>query len=295
MARSPKATRWIYLVILSLIWGSSFILIKKALVGLSPLQLGAIRILFSALFLFLIGFKSIKTITKTQWKWVAISGFLGTFFPSFLFAYAETEIDSSVTSILNSLVPINTIIFGLTIFNIPSTKRQFVGVVIGFVGSLLLIVSGATINPDQNYLYAGFILLATVMYALNVNIIKRHLQEMKPVAIAVGNFVFILIPALFILIFSGFFNMTTMQNPVVHESLLYVVILSIFGTAVAKILFNQLIQISSPVFASSVTYTMPLVAVAWGLMDGELFSVYQVLSALIILLGVFLANTKSSK
>ena len=155
--------KWAYLIVLSLIWGSSFILIKKSLIGFTPLQLGALRIIISGFFVFLFGFNTIKGLTKTQWKWLVISGFLGTFFPVFFFAYAQTEIDSAVASILNALVPLNTILLGFAVFKIASNKRQILGVIIGFVGTAFLILDGAQLNPHQNYLYAGLVLISGVL------------------------------------------------------------------------------------------------------------------------------------
>ncbi len=284
--------KWTYLIVLSLIWGSSFILIKKGLIGLSPIQLGSIRIIFSGLILFVAGFKGLKELSKTTLKWIAISGFLGTFFPAFLFAFAETEIDSAVASILNSIVPINTIILGFIAFKIFSSRSQIIGVIIGFIGTVLLITNGASLNSDQNYWYAFLVIIATIMYALSVNIIKRHLQNVPAITIAVGNFVVIIIPAILLLIFSGFFTSEVLQSPELPMSLFYIVLLSIFGTAIAKVLFNKLVQISTPVFASSVTYLMPVVAVIWGFLDGESFGVWQGVATLIILLGVYLANSR---
>ena len=156
--------KWGYLFALSIIWGSSFILIKKGLIGFSPLQLGSLRIVFSSIIIFTIGFKFIKKIDKNKWKWIAVSGFLGTFFPAFLFAYAETQIDSAVASILNSLVPMNTVLIGFAIFKISTTKIQTIGVLIGFIGTISLIISGSEINPDQNYLYSGFVLLLSLIH-----------------------------------------------------------------------------------------------------------------------------------
>jgi len=287
-----KQSKWIYLIILSIIWGSSFILIKKSLIGLTPLQLGALRILVSGFFIFLVGFHKLKTIKKKDWKWLIISGFLGTFFPSFLFAFAETEIDSAVASILNSLVPLNTILLGFAVFKIASTKRQILGVIIGFFGTAILIGKGAQLNPNQNYLYAGLVVISALMYAANVNIIKRYLQNVQAVSIAAGNFAAIMIPALIVLLFTDFFSVETLKNPDLKMSLIYVVILSAFGTALAKVMFNKLVQMSTPVFASSVTYVMPIVAVIWGLMDGESFSAIQGLATILILMGVYLANRK---
>lgn len=285
--------KWLYLILLSLIWGSSFILIKKSLVGLTPLQLGALRIIISGLILFVAGFKGLKKLSKNKLKWLAIAGFLGTFFPSFLFAYAETEIDSSIASILNSLVPLSTIILGAIAFKIFSSKKQIIGVIIGLLGTILLISQGAILNPNQNYWYALLVIAATIMYAININIIKKHLQNIPAITIVIGNFVFIIIPACFVLAFSGFFTQEVLQSPDLKISLFYVLLLSLFGTAIAKVIFNKLVQISTPVFASSVTYTMPIVAVVWGLADGEGFNFWQGLATGIILFGVYLANKKN--
>jgi len=284
--------KWIYLIILSIIWGSSFILIKKSLLGLTAYQLGALRIIITGCFIFLVGFKRLKTIKREHWKWLIISGFLGTFFPAFFFAIAETEIDSSIASILNSLVPLNTILLGFAVFRIASTRRQILGVIIGFIGTSILIGKGAQLNPHQNYLYAGFVILSTVMYAANVNIIKRYLQNVKAITIAAGNFAAIIIPAFIILVFADFFSQETFQSPNFKMAMLYVTILSLFGTAIAKVMFNKLVQISTPVFASSVTYLMPIVAVLWGLLDGERFSSIQGLATILILIGVYLANKR---
>ena len=284
--------KWFYLFLLAFTWGSSFILIKKGLLGLSPLQLGSLRTVLSSLFIFSIGFKSLKTIETHQWKWIVITGLIGTFFPSFLFAYAETEVDSGVFSVLNSLVPLNTVLIGLAVFKIATSRTQVFGVILGFVGASMLIFNNMELHPDQNYLYAGLVVLATVMYASSVNIIKRYLQDVKPLAIATGNFVAIIVPAIFVLTFSNFFTSETFLSNTIYISIGCVIILSLFGTVMAKIVFNSLIQISSPVFASSVAYLMPLIALLWGLLDGEVFGINQGLASLLILLGVYLVNKK---
>jgi len=284
--------KWIYLVVLSLVWGSSFILIKKSLIGLTPMQLGALRTLFAAVFLFLIGFRSMKTIKKEEWKWIIISGFLGTFIPAFLFAFAETEIDSGIASVLNSTTPLVTLILGVLIFSIRFSKNQLIGIVVGLIGCLALILEGASIHPNQNYWYASLVLCASVCYAMNVNIIKRYMQQISPMAIANGNFIVLVIPSLIVLYYSNFFDEKVITNSTMHTSLIYISILAVVGTGIAKVLFNKLVQISSPVFATSVTYTIPIVALMWGLLDGEEFSFYQVIAAGIIILGVYIANRK---
>ena len=293
--KTTNGLKWVYLILLSLIWGTSFILIKKSLLGLNAYQLGALRTIITGLFLFIAGFKSIKSIKKESWKWIALSGFMGSFFPSFFFAIAETEIDSAVASILNSLVPLNTVLLGAAIFKIATNTRQVLGVIIGFIGTSILIMKGAELNPNQNYLYATFVILSTIMYAINVNIIKKYLQDVKPLSIATGNYVVIFLPALVILAFTDFFKVENFKNNTFLTSIGFVAVLSFFGTALAKVLFNKLVQMSTPVFASSVTYIMPIVALFWGLLDNETFSWTQGLGSLIILFGVFLANRKQKK
>ena len=153
----------------------------------------------------------------------------------------------------------------------------------------MLILKGAEINPNQNYAYAGLILFATVCYALNVNIIKKYLHDLDALSITVGNFIILLVPALIVLWFSNFF--TTFEfTETGTSSLIYITILSVFGTGLAKILFNKLIKISTPIFSSSVTYLIPIVAICWGVLDGEKITLYQFVSGLIILLGVSLVN-----
>ncbi len=301
---NANTIKWFYLLILSLIWGSSFILIKKGLIGLTDYQLGSLRIVLTSIFLFSVGFKSIKEIKKTHWKWVAISGFVSSFFPPFLFAIAQNYIDSGITSVINSIVPLNTILVGALLFGIGVTKRQVIGVVIGFIGTILLILGGISlsnsgdlvqsIDGSGNLWYSLLIVIATLGYAFNVNIIKKHLNTISALAVTTGNFLFVFPPALIILYYTGFFE-TIFQNREMQISFVYVAILSLFGTAIAKVIFNKLVQIASPVFASSVTYTMPIVAVMWGVFDGEQFGWLQIFAAAIILFGVYLSNKRTAK
>ncbi|WP_335965570.1 EamA family transporter [Galbibacter sp. PAP.153] len=287
--------KWIYLIVLSLIWGSSYILIKKGLVGLTPIQLGSVRIIFSTVFLFLIGFRSVLKIKRQEWKWVAVSALCGTFVPVFLFSFAETEIDSSIASILNSLVPLFTIFIGFAVFKVNFSKNQVIGVIIGLLGAVVLIFQGANVNPDQNYFFALLVVVAAICYAINANIVKSKLQEVSPMAIAVGNFAVMVAPAILVLSFSGVFNESTYENKEFQTSLGYIAVLAVFGTGLAKILFNKLIQISNAVFSTSVTYLIPVVGIFWGVLDGEKFTVIHLLASGIILLGVYIVNRNRKK
>lgn len=276
---------------LSLIWGSSFILIKKALVGFSATQLGGLRIVFASLTLFLFGFRSLKKIKPADWKWLVIAGFTSSFFPPFLFALAQTQLDSGITSIFNSVAPLMTTIVGIAMFGAIITKRQVLGVFIGLFGTAALIFAGMEFNPDQNYWYSIFILLSALGYAFNINIIKNHLAHLSPLTVTTASFGVAFLPALFIVWYSGFFD-DVVENTKMHDAIWYLLALAIVGTSLANIYFNRLIHLSSPVFAASVTYTIPLVAVVWGFWDGETINIYQLIGGAIVLFGVWLVNKK---
>lgn len=285
-----KHLKWVLLTVLSLIWGSSFILIKKGLIGLTPIQLGSLRILFAGVFLLIIGFKSISKISFQQWKFIAITAFFGTFIPAYLFAIAQTEIDSSVSSILNSLTPLNTLVLGSIAFGLQFKRNQIFGVIIGLLGSALLILNGAMNHPEQNYYYALLIIIASLCYATNVNLIKKHLSGMAPLSITTGNFLVLILPATLILYFTDFLEVVTIAQ--VQHSMLFIVVLGVIGTGIANIIFFKLIQLSSPVFATSVTYLIPIVAFFWGLLDNEMLTPIQFLGAFIVLIGVYLSAKK---
>ncbi|MFK8059387.1 MAG: DMT family transporter [Polaribacter sp.] len=281
--------KWFYLIILSLVWGSSFILMKKALLGVTPIQLGALRMIFTSVFMLIFAFPSIKKIQKKHWKYITYTALAGTFIPGFLFAYAISNIDSSIVSILNSFTPFNTLIFGALIFGFAFKKKQFIGILIGLVGTLILILKGAVLNPNQNYWFALLIIFASIGYALNANMVKKYLSDLDALAITTGNFLLLIIPATIVLSFTDFFS-TFETSEVKLSSLGYIAILSIVGTGIAKTIYNKLVHISDPVFSASVTYLIPIVAIFWGFLDGETLSLIQFLGGSIIMLGVYLVN-----
>ena len=285
-----KNNKWLLLVLLSLVWGSSFILIKRGLVGLNPFQLGSLRIIFATIFLLLIGFKSLAKIPIDKWRFIIITALLGTGFPVFLFAYAQTGIKSSVSGILNSLTPLYTLLLGALAFGLTFKRNQIFGVVLGLSGCLMLVINGNANGHETNYFYVFLVVIATICYALNVNLIKKYLSDVSPLSITTGNFSVLLLPAIIILFSNGYGGV--ISNPEVQHATLFIVILGMLGTGVANIMYFQLIQITSPLFASSVTYFIPLVAMGWGLLDGETLNFLQVIGAMIILCGVYMASKK---
>ena len=284
--------RWFYFALLCFVWGSSFILMKKALLSVTPIQLGALRIIFTAIFLLMVATPSLKKIQKKHYKYVFYTAIAGTFIPGFLYAFALTNIDSSVVSILSSLTPFNTLVFGAMVFGFAFNRTQLYGILIGLIGTLILVLKGADLNPNQNYWYALLIIIGSVGYALNVNMIKKYLNDLNALSIVTGNFLILLVPATIVLSCTDFFATFDVNDDELMQSLGYLMILSIVGTGISKTIYNKLVHISDPVFASSVTYVIPLVAIFWGVLDGEKLSPLQIFGGVIILVGVYLVNKK---
>ena len=283
--------KWLYLLLLSLIWGSSYILIKKGLVGLTPLQVGSLRILFTLSILTIAGFKHLKQIPRPQWRWIVVSGFLGTFFPNYLFAFAETKIDSAIAAVLNGLTPLFTLLFGFFLFGIALKRKKLMGVFVGLIGTFILVVKQIQNTGLENSLYLLLVVISAICYAANVNIIKYRLQGISSLGIALGNFIAIAPPALIIAFNSGVFALD-IQSEEVSYSIGYIIILALFGTALAKVVFNELVSISSPVFSSSITYLLPIVAIFWGVLDGEKLDWLQLVASIVILGGVYLVTDR---
>ena len=285
--------KWGTLIILSVIWGSSYILIKKGLTGLTPVQLGSLRVIVTTILIAPIGFNKIKYIPKHKMKWVALSAFVGSFSPAFLFAFAETEISSSITAVMVSLTPLFTLIISVIIFGEELLKKQVIGVIIGFTG-IIVLINHELLSSSFSIIYVMFIVLAAFCYAVNANLLKYKLPNISALGIVFMSFLFMFIPAFIILLFSDFPFSDFTSNSLILESIFYIVILAFFGTAVAKVLYIKLLAISTPVFSVSTTYLMPIVAIFWGLLDGEDFKLTQFIGTSIILIGVYLVTKKKA-
>ena len=290
---SLSLRKWGTLVILSLIWGSSYILIKKGLTGLTPIQLGSLRVIVTTIIMTPIGYQQIKHIPRQKMKWVALSAFVGSFFPAYLFAFAETEISSSITAVMVSLTPLFTLLISVFVFGEELLKKQVFGVLIGFTG-IIVLINNELFSSSFNILYIMFIVLAAFCYAINANVLKYKLSNIPALGIVFMSFLFMFIPAFIILCFSDFPFSDFASDPLIIESIIYIVILALFGTAIAKVLYIKLLAISTPVFSVSTTYLMPVVAIFWGLLDGEEFKLTQFIGTAIILLGVYLVTKKKA-
>lgn len=288
---SDNSKKWFYLAILSLIWGSSFILIKKGLVGLSSFQLASLRIIFAAIVIFIYSYNSLVKIPKKSWKWILITAYTGTFFPVYLISYGQTEIESGLASIITTITPINTLIVGIIFFGLVYTKKQLLGLLIGLIGAILLIYEASEADINVNIYYSFFIYMTTVGYAASVNLIKNYLTDISPEAVTAGIFISISPPALLVLFLSDFSSLN-LEDTEVLNSIIFVFILGVFGSAIAQTLFNKFVKIASPLFAAAVTYTMPIIAIFWAILDGETLTIMQFFATAIILIGVYMVNKK---
>lgn len=287
-----SGNRWFLLALLSVTWGSSFILIKKSLLAFTPLQIGAFRIGISGLLLAVIGIRAIRKMSVPTLVWATIVGFFGNFFPMFLFPLAQTRISSSLAGILDSLVPVFVLVLGFIIFGIRSQRIQVLGTLLGFSGALILLYYSDPDHVESHWGYASLVILATACYAMSALLIKRKLDHVPSLHLSSAVFTIWLLPSLFILLGSGF--LSEFQNhPETLEALGYLSILTLAGTTAAIVLYYKLIRDTSPIFASSVTYLLPIVSVVWGLIDGEKITIWYLLGGILILSGIYLIQEKN--
>ncbi len=287
----PRYQKWVLLGILTLTWGSSFILIKQSLVVYTPMQVGALRLCAAGLALVFFGVRNFRHIPKKLMPWVIAGGGMGNFIPMFLFPLAQDRVSSSMAGILDSLVPMFILLFGYLFFGIKSRVMQVVGAVIGFIGAAMLMGSDAN-GGKSDLFHSLLIVLATAFYGMNGLIINRYLSSIPSFKLSAAVFTIWFGPSLLILGFSGFFGTFT-GTSAQWQGLGYVAILGLVGTALAMILFYRLLQMTSAIFASMVTYLMPIVAVMWGVLDGERLGWPHALGGMLILLGVYLIQRKS--
>lgn len=285
-----KLINWALFTLLSLIWGSSFILMKEGMKTLTPYHVASLRILSAGLVLIPFAYKALKQIPKNKLFIVILSGLLGSFFPAYLFCIAETKIDSSLAGILNALTPLFTILIGISFFQLKAGIQKIIGVLIGFAGLCLLVAPTGDFR-SEHFAYTLLVLLATFFYGINVNMVGKHMQGVASLHIAAVAFVFLIIPTIVILYFTGYFALPLLQKEVLVSTLASFV-LGIFGTAIASIMFYMLVKRAGTLFASMVTYGIPFIAVLWGVWGGETVTLLQMGCLGIILVGVYLVNKK---
>jgi drug/metabolite transporter (DMT)-like permease len=294
MKQKDSTLAWILLIGLALVWGSSFILMKKSLTAFSPQQVASIRIFSAALFFLPVLISKRKSLPLLgEWKYCLLAGLMGNLLPAFLFTWAGSHMSSSLAGVLNAITPLATLVVGALFFGRAITKKQTNGMLVGFVGCIILIFAGnkntegfdVSLNP-----YTLLILVATIMYGFNSNIIKNHLSHIPTLVLTTAILWSVGWIAGIVLLNTDF--LAKISDPSTHIPLIYALILGILGTGIATIVFNYILQITSPIFTSSVTYLIPIVAVFWGVVDGEILTLQHTFGMLLILFGIYWVNRK---
>ncbi|MEA1849951.1 MULTISPECIES: DMT family transporter [Chryseobacterium] len=284
--------KWVLLILLSMIWGSSFILIKKSLEHFSPYQVGALRVLIAGIILMPIAISKYKLFPKKHLKWLLLAAFTGNFIPMFLFPIAETEVSSSIAGIVNSMMPIFVIIVGALVWNFGTTRRQITGTFISFTGVCILAFGGDAESGTFKLIPILLLLLATLCYAVSTTTVKSKLMEISSTVLSAFVFTFVLfLPSVIALTFTGFFSTFSLDKDHL-TGLMFVSLLSIFGTGLAMMMNYRLLKVSSPLFASTVTLLMPIVAIIWGILDGEKLTSLQFAGAGVIIAGLIFLRSK---
>jgi drug/metabolite transporter (DMT)-like permease len=292
MQDSNRANAIVLLIILTLIWGTSFILIKFGLRVFAPNEVGALRVTAAGLFLLPAALVRIKELTKDHYWKLFLSGMMGIFIPAFLFATAQTRMDSSVAGMLNTLTPIFTLIVGSVVFKQKFRNLAVVGILLGFVGAIVLMFARSGGELGAINVFALLIVIACTFYASNLNFIKYKITDLN--ALTITSVSVLLISPLAIIYLFGFTGFTEKLGAVkgAWKACGFIVLLGVMSTAIATFLFNRLVKMSTPLFASSVTYLMPIVAVGWGLLDGESLGLGHLIGMAAVITGVYLSNRK---
>ena len=273
------------------IWGSSFILMKKSLQIFDPVQLGFLRMSFASLILIPFIFRYYKKIPKDKWIFLFIAGLIGNSLPAYLFSKAQTGIDSSLAGVLNAVTPFFTLIVGLLFFKLKVRFINILGLLLGLIGAVEIIGLSGLGNFNKNLHYSGYIILATILYAINLNLIKEKLKEVDSFVIVVFSISMVGIPSMFLLFeFTPF--MATLQKEGAVSHLIYPAVLGIGGSAIALMMYYHLVKITDVVFSSSVTYFLPIVAILFGVLDGEIFRMMNLVWIVLIIIGIYLVNRK---
>jgi drug/metabolite transporter (DMT)-like permease len=283
MQEHRKIWHWLVLTILSLIWGTSYILMKKGLESFSVYQIASLRIFITAIVLMPVAIRNLSKLKKENIWSIIIIGLFGSGIPAFLFPLAQTRIESSLAGMLNSLSPVFTLIIGILFFNRKVIRSQIAGVFLGLLGAIGLLYSGSL---TFNY-YGLFVVLATFLYGISSNEVSK-VKSLNGLQITSLSF-FLMSPfALVLLLFTDFHTALETENWI--RNLGFIAVLSVFGSAFSLVIFYILIRDTSPVFASMTTYFIPIIATLWGLSDNEKLTSSMLFSVIVIFCGVYLIN-----
>jgi drug/metabolite transporter (DMT)-like permease len=292
---SKKVTATLLLLLLGAVWGSSFILMK---LGMSPRpgvkvlshsQVASLRILIAAFVLLPFSLPSLRSLFQKRGLYFLIVGLCGNLIPSFLFTYANTKLSGGISGILNSFTPVFTVLVGMIVFKTPIHRLQIVGILVGTLGVIFLLYTKVHVASGGHLGHLSAVMCATLLYGISVNTIKHKLAEVSPMEVTSLGLLSILPFALFSFFYEGT-SQTIISQPYGFEAFGYVFALGCIGTALSNVYFNRLIQMTSALFASSVTYLIPVFAVIFGSFFNEQLTWVQFFAMLVLLSGVCLVN-----
>lgn len=264
-------------------------LIDRSLQAFTPVQVACLRILITGLLLVPVFIRHRAALSRTQTQYITWQSLFGNFIPAFLFPVAQVHVNSATAGIVNSLSPAWAFLLGLVFFGFSFHWLQLVGITVAFGGALLLLFHPHSLAPTT---HSALLIVATLCYGLSSNLVQRYLKRTHALAIVSTGFVIFSVPAL--VIFLGTDSLSALiATPEMHEALAYVIILSVMGSAVASAMFYRLVQRTNTLFATSVTYLMPLVALGWGWLGGEPVGFRDFAGMLCILGGIYLLSRKA--
>jgi len=289
------------LIFLAIVWGSSFILMKKGLENFSYFEVGALRMIIAGSCMLPFAYSYFPKVQQFEWKWMFLLGMVGSGIPAILFPLAETKINSATAGMLNSLTPMFSLLIGIAAFGVPFSVKKTVGVVVGFLGAILLMLkgkheaNGEIVNFIDTLKYSSIIVFATFLYGLNVNLMKSKMNHAN--ALMTSTFSLIMVGTLYAIYILGFSDVPSrlISSANARESFLFIFILAALGTALCTVLFYRLVQWTDAIVAASVTYLMPIIALAWGVILAEDINLWQVVGMIIVLIGVYLVNKKEKQ
>lgn len=262
---------------------------KGGLLHLDPYQVASIRIICSGVVLLPWAIKYFREIPRNKILTIFLAGALGSLIPAYLFCYAELQIDSALAGTLNSLTPIFVIITGVLFFQSKASANKVMGIIIAFIGSVLLMLSKGSVSYKSNFTYGMWILIATLCYGINVNLFHKYLSHISSLKVAAIGLNLCAIPALLVLFYTGYFHLNLGEEGILISTF-YSAILGIFGTAIATVLFYMLVKSAGTVYSSMVTYGIPVVANIWGIIFNENVGPIQFFCLGFILVGVYVTN-----
>ena len=249
----------------------------------------------SGLLLSFIGFPALKRMSKKDVFWIALSGLFGNFLVVFIFPIAQQGVSSSLAGIINALDPIFTLVLGAILFGIRNKVIQYAGAIIGFIGAIILVYSSNSGNGENHLYYTVLLVIGSALYAVAALIIEKKLHHIKSTDISTGIYTIWMVPSLLILSFSGFFTDIDYSQNETLTALGYLVFLTVISTTLVMFLFFKLVQDTSAVFVSTISLLLPVVAVIWGVLDKEKFTVWYAIGGLLILISVYLIREKKNK